>query len=394
METTPYTLILPQENPETFYRILDHLTREIQFKAFISLGTLLRRYQSYLETSINKPGSLQESLTDLLVFGTLWNEHAGRSVNSNRTVVFLLRNMEGLRRIYPESRKLIDPVKGKLLKYITNDSGKGSTAPDRRQLGFFLKWMRAAGEYEYQVVRVERWIGFLQMQDAKVSKNNLHKVLDFAEFFKRRAREVLHSYTAGVNPFLSIHARSYRNREDYFMTSRNEVEYHLNLVGGALLNMAMQKSFSSTREKVIILPGCMRKSSNCKARVGQAGLICTGCTSSCTVNQVNKTFSGDHVKVLVVPHSSGYKKSVSSLTESATGYLGAACALNLLEGGFSLMEKGFPAQCVYLDSPGCNKHWKGNGKCTQINLPRLYSLLNQNTDHQDDELVLIQRTVA
>jgi hypothetical protein len=105
-------------------------------------------------------------------------------------------------------------------------------------------------------------------------------------------------------------------------------------------------------------------------------------------------FSGNHVKVMVVPHSSGYKKSVSKFPESETGYIGAACALNLLEGGLSLMEKGFPAQCVYLESPGCKKHWKGNGKCTHINQDRLGSLLQQDAKCKQDEQLLLQRTVA
>ncbi|MFN8206535.1 MAG: DUF116 domain-containing protein [Bacteroidales bacterium] len=393
METTPYTLVPPQEHPDTFYKVLDHLAIEIQVKAFLSLGNLLRTYQAQTASAHSEPGSLQECLTDVLVFGVLWNEHAGSSVASNRPVLFLLRQLEILRSRYPGQRRVIDPFKGRLLKYILTDKRTQAINADPKHLRFFLKWLRATGEYEYQAIRAERWITFVLTQDEKQSRDCLYKVLDFAAFFKRRAGEVLHHYTTGVDNFLGAHSEVYRNREDFFFTSRNEVEYHLNLVGGALLNKAMQKSFSATREKVIILPGCMRKSLDCKARPGKSGFICTACTPTCPVNLVNKKLSGRQAQVFIVPHSSGYKKSVNSLTTETTGYIGVACALNLLEGGLSLMERNIPAQCVYLDSPGCRKHWMGTGKCTQINLHRLESLMQQETE-SEHEFLQIQRTVA
>jgi len=45
--------------------------------------------------------------------------------------------------------------------------------------------------------------------------------------------------------------------------------------------------------------------------------------------------------------------------------------LNILPGGYEMRDRGIPSQCVPLDYPGCQKHWRQAGIATGLNVDRL-----------------------
>jgi hypothetical protein len=52
-----------------------------------------------------------------------------------------------------------------------------------------------------------------------------------------------------------------------------------------------------------------------------------------------------------------------------------ACLLNILAGGYEMRARRIPSQCVLLDYPGCEKHWRRDAIPTRVNEKRLVRIL-------------------
>jgi hypothetical protein len=61
--------------------------------------------------------------------------------------------------------------------------------------------------------------------------------------------------------------------------------------------------------------------------------------------------------------------------EPDTGVTAAACLLNILPGGYEMRARGIASQCVPLDYPGCQKHWRREEIATSFNHDQLAQLV-------------------
>jgi hypothetical protein len=82
------------------------------------------------------------------------------------------------------------------------------------------------------------------------------------------------------------------------------------------------------------------------------------------------------VKVYIVPHASGFSRWLRRWQhEHETGVAAVACLLNILAGGYEMRARGIASQCVPLDYPGCQKHWRRMGIPTAVNEERLVRIV-------------------
>ncbi len=184
------------------------------------------------------------------------------------------------------------------------------------------------------------------------------------------AAEALGDVTANVDSFLANRHPGYRWREDYILSGRRRVEYHLALVGAEILNRAFREAFHRRSHKLVILPGCMRKlpEKHCKAIRNGMDQTCSGCTPKCRVNQVTQLGKWEGFETRIVSHASSF---THWLKENAAGQdigvVGVACAMHLIFGGLKMKGLDIAAQCVFLDYCGCNSHWHKEGIPTDLN---------------------------
>ena len=56
------------------------------------------------------------------------------------------------------------------------------------------------------------------------------------------------------------------------------------------------------------------------------------------------------------------------------GHSAVACLMNILAGGYEMRARGIASQCVVLDYPGCEGHWRAVGIATGVNEERLVGI--------------------
>jgi hypothetical protein len=245
--------------------------------------------------------------------------------------------------------------------------------PTLDQIDRFCVWMEATGEFREQALRFVRWRAFWEGLDPVRLERTFDEIGTFCAWFEERSRQVLGEYTGRVESFLSQRRSKYRWREDRVSCTRARIEYHLNMVGAEILNRAFRPAFHDTEAKAVLVPGCMRTlpADRCAAVRAPEGLRCTGCTTSCRVNQLREMGVRRGFDVVIIPHASDLSLWSPREGRPRRGVVGVACVTTLVEGGWELRRYDVPAQCVLLDYCGCKKHWHEDGVPTAINVREL-----------------------
>ncbi len=264
--------------------------------------------------------------------------------------------------------------------YLRRSSFKSLGSLVGQKIDSVLDKLAKTSDYQYQLKSLRLWVAFLETQPPK-ERTCFWQLIDgaVAEFAKN-AEEVLSFYTKNVEKYLTTIYPLRSNRADAYFCGSPEIEYHINMVGAEILNGILQKQFLATKDKVVVLPGCMRKSpQKCAAREALLGLECQHCNSNCQISLVTKIGLQYGFEVVFVNHQSSLATHVTNLKklnlDKDLGVVGVACALSLIEGGYMLMEQGIPAQCVVLDYCGCVNHWHDQGITTSIDIDRLLEIL-------------------
>ena len=366
-EIPPYRLDIHDGRADTFYTMLDLFSEKVLKEGHEKFGHLVDHYRRFQadkkEEMIFTP---DENILDLLILGVLWNVNKGKSGRSIHIKKAFFNRLYQIRTNNVQLKPLADSIRGKLSPLLDNQVDE-NVEINLSNLQKLTAWLSATGDFNEEVRRIESWIDFLEQQPESLVQIFLIHLERFAYWFEKVAYNVLHDYTRGVDQFLTSHVANYKGKEDFFFTGRKEVEYHLNMVGAAIMNRSMQQEFLDTEHKILLLPSCMAKNEQCKSMEVMHGQVCTHCTKNCNISSVSNQMKERGVYTYVIKHSSSFSKYLERWADQKKiGLIGTACTLNLLMGGYEMKRLNIPAQCVFLDYPGCKKHWSPEGIPTKI----------------------------
>jgi uncharacterized protein len=376
---SPYNLAKQRNGDEDFYGCLARFALQVETEGQQHFAYIIQAFQaSQLYRASEFVLAPNECLLDLLITGVLWDEYKGRWGTNIATKAKILNTLYALRKSYPQLKPIADRVRGNLSYRFLHKETVDNTGISIENLKKLCTWLSAANEFNEEVKRIEIWISFLATLPHEQVNKFLRQVLVFSSWFKTEAKKELGIFTQGVAPFLVKHAENYKGNEDFFFTGRSETEYHLNMVGAAIMNQSMKTAFLAAKYKVLLLPSCMAKNSKCLAYQTPQGHQCAHCTKGCSISGASLTMEENGGHAFLVYHSSGFSKSLKQwANQSDVGLIGTACTLNLLTGGYEMKRLNIPAQCIFLNYSGCKKHWPSVNSPTTINLQQLKALMQE-----------------
>lgn len=253
--------------------------------------------------------------------------------------------------------------------------GSAGKHPSMAQLDYVLALFENAGDYDFQSLRLRKWQLFLLKQPPKVRDFFWELIGKLVDWFEKRGTEVLGSYTQQVEHYLSVNKLKDSDKDDAFFCASPVVEYHLNMVGAEILNKVFYAGFQTTKQRLVVLPGCLRSNSLCQATEWILGNRCQHCTQGCQISEITNLGAKWGFQVSFVIHQSTLRTQIEGLKRLTQGtdygILGVACVLSLLEGGFLLESHHVSAQCVPLNFCGCSNHWHEEGITTAVSVKRL-----------------------
>jgi hypothetical protein len=378
MEAITYNIVPQNSNDDSFYIILGNFTTQfLEHNTTVvsdTISTFVLSQQINNKTAIK---SYPEYFLELLTIGLYINNYSRYALStsrlSNRILIWLYKN----RNKYKPLKQSVDKLRGLLMGlFLTSKAGtqKVKNIDDFDKL---IDWLRATGEFTEEVKQIMMWRNFLNCLSDNRIRVFIDSATELAQSFEKQARLALGEYTENIPNFLKNKLDERKYHENYIFCGRTESEYHLNMFGAEILNRQLRNTFKQTRQKVILLPTCMRNPKNkCEAEIIGYRMRCKACSSYCNINKIQNNFAHQGFEVAIIPHSSGFTKFLEFWkNQEHTGLIGVACVLNLLKGGYEMKNLNIPAQCVFLDYCGCKKHWHKQGLPTNINLFQLQKIL-------------------
>jgi len=367
-ETTP---------PGRYLTDVGRLAGEVITAGRGALGSITTAYARYLEeTDREAPRRFEDHLLDLLTLGVLWRARASEALRLSGARLQLMEALAADRRAGAPRNKDGAPC---LLLALDFPNDPGQPAPTLTEVDRLLTWLLASGEYDDALGRLELVRAFLAASPA-LARGRLADIWAFAVAFEAWGSWALDRYTSRVERFLREELPRHRWREDTVQCARLRVEYHLDLVGTAILNRAWRDEFVACRRHVVVLPACARARGDgaCLAVRGADDLRCTRCTSGCAVRAASAVAEAAGATAVAVEHGSDFSRFLRSpaLAGGDVGIVGVACAAGLLGAGWRARAAGFPAQCVVLDASGCS-HWRDVPRATQLDLRELRRILDR-----------------
>lgn len=361
---TPYNLNGGKTGSANFYKDLETFTSVVINKGINDLGSLINSYKAVLKDDSPE----EEVLLDMLILGVMWKEYGSLSIRFLKIKKTFLKFLY-YRRKHPSLKKHVDSLRRKLATSWLKGAVKREKKITVKELHRLKLFLEATCEFGEELKRVSVIIQYLEEAGRFTAADAMGKIVDFAAWFKLSSGKHLGKYTADVGKFLHSHPKKYKGREDYFFCGRKETEYHLNMTGAEIMNRTLRKEFENTGKKILLLPTCMSvHDSKCRAKVIKGDLTCAHCNPGCTVSRTTRKMKQKGIRTVLIRHSSSFSKCLELWAgQKSTGLIGVACVLNLLTGGFEMKRLGIPSQCVFLDNPGCKKHWQSR-KPSEVNL--------------------------
>jgi hypothetical protein len=379
METITYNLVNNNRNSNFFYENLSKFTDLIIAKGFVCFNVIIDEHYQFRMNQKSRILTKEEYLLEIMSIGIFWNLYGNYAANNSENDVEFMRNLYLLRKESQTMKPKIDLLRGNLNEDFLLKKGDLNLTKNSVGLSLLQKWLSATGEFDNESEKIIEWIEFFNVE-ANININDfIEKASDFAYYFEYQAKENLSAYTEATNEFLSEVDKKYVNREDRIFCGRQEVEYHLNMVGAEIMNRALRDNFYKNKKKIVLLPACMNNNPNCKSKNVNGDLYCTNCTKDCNIAKINRDLKCKNVDSVLIPHTSGFSKILKRYeNEESVGLVAVTCVLNLLTGGYEMNKLNLSSQCVFLDYCGCKKHWHNNGVATNINIDKLNSILSSN----------------
>ena len=386
MDVITYSLRDGQAQSNRYYRDVAIFADEVLTEAESRIRLLVDAFQFYVErigreTLHTRP----EYVFELLTLGVLWLVYAGDALGLAKAPRQALTSLVRLRQRGDCLKPGADFLRGVLATLFLSPDGRypAETLPlTLDHLDRLLDWLAAAGDFDQEVKRMRAWQDFFSGQQPEEAIENLAVAVSFATWFEARSEAVLGRYTRHVERFLTEAHPSYRWREDVIFCGRQQVEYHLNMVGTEILNRAFREAFLGTARKLVLLPPCMKAQpgDKCQARPTPFGARCAGCTPGCRVLQLTGLGKELGFEIFILPDELSVFSSgaVRPVDDGAVGIVGVSCVLTNPTGGWETKDLGLPAQGGLLDYCGCRYHWHEKGIPTDINTGQLLRVLGLN----------------
>ncbi|MDR2036339.1 MAG: isopentenyl-diphosphate Delta-isomerase [Bacteroidales bacterium] len=385
MELT-YSISATNNGNNNFYKDIAGLTDFVSTQAVPLFKVDIERYQQFIiDANIEECRSFDEYLLEIIMIGVLWRSYENEAKRTPIWQSRLLYKLYLVRKNNPKLKKTVDKVRGKMMTPMLYNKPEGSNLYfTGRSFGRLIGWLNATGEFFEETRRITNWFRYTKLLSASETDSLLKKAYDFAGWFEEVSKDKLGAYTRNVNPFIEKAKTEYRQREDYGLATRKEIEYHFNMVAAEILNRALRGKFMEAKRKVVLLPTCMRIVDDhaCKAKPEGSEKKCICCHSQCNVGKVSASLKNYQIDAYLIPHSSNFSKTLKRWKEVPdVSLVGVACVLNLLLGGYEMISLGIPSQCVYLDFCGCKKHWDKKGIPTSLNTGHLLHILGVKEQH-------------
>lgn len=377
-----YTLEKCQNRHYSFYTDLSRFTDIILNEPDTEAEAFVKDFCYFLdEDKIETLRSHNEYVVEFLMIGLYWNNYSGNALKTGQWSEWLLKFLYAQRKKHPAYKTEIDKLRG-YLAYLFLEKHKPtlSFAFDRQGFNRLLNWLSATGEFNEEVMRLRNWLTFSKIKDKSYVAALLETAVLFAEQFSARGSRMLGKYVQDLSTFHQIKLPEYKYREDYFFASRRENEYYLNMFAAEVLNRGLKKGFTETRNKVLLLPTCMRNEppTGCKARSDGKEMVCSVCSPNCNIGKASREMKKQGIATYLIPHSSEFSKFLVKWKDCTdTSLIGVACVLNLVTGGYEMKRLNISSQCVFLDYCGCKKHWDKEGFATSLNMDQLKKVVQQ-----------------
>jgi hypothetical protein len=356
----------------------DKVLAEIELRA----GPALDGYTRYVQVDLREAArSRGEYAVELLTLGMALRRYSGVAEHTARWVVELASELYWVRRQSQQMKPVADFVRAVITRYllapnIGREARSGWRTP--AELPLLIEWLQATGEFEHESMRLNNWRSFLGTFAADEGKLWLVEAERLFEWFEREAAETLGGYTRGVQGFLAGEHRRRGCREDQIFCGKEPVEYHLNMVAAEIMNRGLREGFERTPHRVVLVPACMRgaKVRTCRAQACGSDILCTGCDPDCTVNRITRRLRTLGAEVYIIAHATGFSRWLARWQYKPDfGVTAVACLLNILPGGYEMRARGIASQCVPLDYPGCQKHWRKDATPTNLNHEKLVQIV-------------------
>ena len=382
MRTITYNLRPGQEHSDAYYQHINRFASQVYQFTEDQLGHLITGITSF--TISHKPETLRsraEYAVELLTLGMTWDRYLGASQQTPAYITELLKHLYRLRNENAALKPRVDDLRGTLnAEYMIPFIGIKAANKEPNAVNFdrLMNWLAATGEFKDEVKRMRIWFQFFTSNTEYYTIADLERIAFVFNWFRTTSKQELGIYTTGLGTFLQTDYKSYGNREDVIFCGKEEVEYHLNMVGSEIMNRGFAASYHATTRKTLLVPGCLRPANgeNCQSNQKGTDISCTHCNPECRIHHLNMLGKQHGFNVFIVPHSSTFTQWLKRWENSTeTGLIAVACLLNLVPGGYEMRELNIPAQCLLLDFCGCRKHWDAEGIPTEINENRLLELV-------------------
>ncbi len=375
---TPYSLKNGAESSNDYYIEVSNFTDHVLSEAESQIGCVIDDFEDHKALSLHKPPSRDLMTFEALMIGVLWRAYIKRAVKLNCESQKLLANLSRKRDENEELKQVIDHDRGILATSILLPEDTDEEIPEltSENLNKLLKWLEATGEFQEELKHLNSWIDFLGSLNPQKSSSYLAKIFMFADWFEYTSNETLGKYTCNLEEFVDENLEKHLLNEDIILFTRKRSEYHMNMFGAEVMSRNFKESFKNRPRKALLLPGCMRylPESRCLASKTNLGMKCADCNPNCRVNSLSKLGERKGFEVYVVSHESSALSQSTPKDRDELGIIGVACIMNLISGGWKSESLGIPAQCVLLDSCGC-EHWNNENITTDINKNQLIKIL-------------------
>lgn len=370
MGIMPYCLMGEGDSSDIYYSRIKIFSDRIVLEAQNSIYNLL---QDYMDFNIDDGlKSFDELVVEVLGLGVMWKVYGGFAYKRNHLLRIASLGVSKIRGKNNSLKPAMEVLKGYLVTFAWKIDNSSLEFPTPKNIDNMLQWLKALGEFDYEIIRLRKWSRFLSIMDKKNARSNIQSIIQFADWFEKEAQELLGVFTSNADRFVQENHKHYKWREDLAACMRRPIEYHYNMAASELLSRAYRNEFKFLKKKMILLPVCMRKKQDeyCKARTEPLGLVCVHCVENCMVNKITRLGKEYGYKVYIIPH-----ESAAFIGKEKSGIIGVSCVTRLIEGGFMARELGFSPQCVILDYCGCKRHWNEKGISTALNIKELEKIL-------------------